>query len=497
MTTIQSPIYGGGIDPFYSDKKYNDIPFHSSQPSPITPIPIKTQIAVDQPLQNGYVGMPPELAGEVSLEEIESTLDDFLSLLKPQGNHESTQQAGMNRVSQLEMSMDEVLNSVMSVSLTNFSQLVELKSRALDIMAANREKISLDRVQKIREECDKAIEQARKAKTASWISAGLDWLFAGINVIVGAFKVVTGILTANPLMVTAGALNLASGVAGIIKAMANTLAIIDPNNAEKYRKVADVAGYIELSLGVAAAVVDITSAAMTALKGKLVASTAKEILSGAAGKGLHTAMKQGATVTTAKITEDVAQRVALRVSEKMLNTIAEKTLQQTGTFNKVIGELGINRLAEACSKKAIATVVRKSIQEVVKKEIQHGLQKTTEEFTKALVKQISEDVYKSLAKAMIQSGAIQATINGVILGTKQISQGVIGLDTAKLRKEISELIKSQQLLSWLQEHREADIKKEQREINNVSKAQNENLRMAIDAMSENSAQRAQIAAAIA
>lgn len=497
MTTIQSPVYGGRIDSFSSHKKYNDIPAHFPQANPITARPITTQIAVDQPLQGGFCGMPPELAGEVSLEEIENTLGNLLGLLKPQENQDATQQPCANRFTQLEMSMDEVLASVTLVSLTNFAQLVELKSRALDIMAANREKISLDRVQKIREECDKSIEQARQAKKASWISTALDWLFAGVNVIVGALKLVGGIVTANPLMITAGALNLAAGIAGIVKATANTLALIDSTNAEKYRKIAAVVGYVELGLGIVAAAVDVTSAAVTALKGKLVANAAKEILSGAAGKGLHTALKNGATVSAAKITEDVAQRVALRVSEKMLNAIAEKTLQQTGTFSKLIGELGMNRLAEACSKKAIATVVRKSIQEAVKKEMQHGLQKSAEELTKALVKQINKDVYQSLAKAMVQSGAVQATINGAILGTKQISQGVISLDTAKLKKEISELIKEQQLLSWLQNSREADIKKEQREITHVSKAQTENLRMAIDAMAENSAQRAQIAAAIA
>jgi secreted effector protein SseC len=497
MTTIQPPVYGGGIAPFYPDKKFNHIAAHTPQSHSITARPITTHIAPDKQLADRHLGMPPALIGDVSSEEIEHTIDELLTLLKPGTNHIATESSGVNRLPQLEMSMDELLSSVTLVSLTNFAQLVELKSRVLDIMAANREKISLDRVQKVREECDKAIEQARQAKKGATISTGLDWLFAGINLIVGAFKVVTGVLTANPLMITAGALNLASGVAGIVKATANTLALIDSNNAEKYRKIADIASYLELGLGLTAAAVDITSAAMTALKGKLVAQTAKEILSGTAGKGLHTALQQGASVTTAKITEDVAQRVALRVSEKMLNTIAENSLQRTSTFSQLVGELGFNRLAEACSKKAIATVVRKSMQEVIKKEIQHGLQKSAEELTKALVKQINKDVYQALAKAIVQSGAIQAALQGTLLGTKQVSQGVIGLDIAKLKKEISELIKTQQLLAWLQEHREADIKKEQREISNVSKAQNENLKMAIEAMAENSAQRAQIAAAIA
>jgi secreted effector protein SseC len=153
--------------------------------------------------------------------------------------------------------METLMLAATMLSVQALGDVASAKGKALEIMSDKQERIREREIQELREQMDKAIEQQEKAKKAGIFGAVFDWIVAAVEVVSGVAKIVGGVLTGNPMTVAGGVMDLMAGTAGLVKAVANTLALIDTANADKYKSIAATAGKIQLGFEIVGAVIDI------------------------------------------------------------------------------------------------------------------------------------------------------------------------------------------------------------------------------------------------
>jgi secreted effector protein SseC len=138
------------------------------------------------------------------------------------------------------------------------------------------------------------------------------------------------------------------------------------------------------------------------------------------------------------------------VSEQVLEKLGKGALEAWKAAGKEVAakatqQLGVNRMLEAFSSKAIEELVTKAVKEVAEKAIERGVEVTARELTKDIVKQIRREV---IAAVMKSSALTAVNVTRAVAGaSSEIASGAIGIEQANLRKEIDMLILDQQ---WLQ-----------------------------------------------
>jgi secreted effector protein SseC len=346
--------------------------------------------------------------------------------------------------------MDSIMLASTLLSSEILGSTALAKSKALAIMTDKQERIRQQEIRDCREEMDKAVEQQDKAKKAGIFSVIFDWVIAAVEVVTGVLKIVGGVLTGNVTTVAGGAMDLLAGLAGVVKATANTLALIDPDNAAKYKEVADAAGYVQLGFEIAGALVDVTSAARNLLLTKVIPTVAGTVLKKGADTAIVQAIKTGSKSAIDQTAKTVGQQVASQVAAQITQGLSKATLEASKTAAKAgmqtfVQQFGVNQMLRQFSQQGIEKLVTHAVKKVGHKAIEQGIQKTAEQVTKEVVKAVRNEVIATVIKASTYIGI--HTARGALTGASQITSGALAIDRALLQKEISQLMLDQQ---WLQ-----------------------------------------------
>lgn len=341
------------------------------------------------------------------------------------------------------------MNSMFAASLLLVGQVLgdiaATKGEMLEIITKKQDLLRMEEVKNIREQMNNAVEQQDKARKAGIIGVIFDWVIATVEVVVGVAKVVGGTLSGNALMAASGSMDFMAGLAGIGKAVANTMALIDSNNAEKYHAMADKFGKAQLSFEIIGATIDITSAVRNALATKIVPKVATKVLQEGAGEALNAAIKEGSQTAIKSLSKSIGQEVSTQVGNKVINKLGQQAAES-------VSKSMFNKMVDAFSQKAIEEMVTKSVekaaQKAAKKAAKHGTQITTDTLIKNVSKQIQKDVLKAVSKASVTRLDFFLQSSRVVMtGTQQISIGALEIQKAKLQKQIDQLMLDQ---NWLQ-----------------------------------------------
>lgn len=419
------------------------------------------------------LGNPPASNTVVSLEEIADVfveLESFFS--KNKLSHTSPRLSAVPSYAyvddnRLQESLDNLMIAVSITTITTLGEIAQAKGRALEIMADRRDGINKKLLEKSREECNKAIEQASKAKKAGIFHIVCDWAMSAVQIIVGAVKFAAAFVTGNALMMAGAAMNILSGVACFVKALMNTLALADPERATKYKKIAEIAAYIELTLTIIAAVVDVTSAVF---RGAKIATVTKQVLQQGGGNTIYMATQSGSKVALKQACSTVA------------NAVVEKMPQQA-----------LTGLSHASAKKIVEKSIYKAAERFMKTTSKESWSKQAHHL---VYKQIRND---ATTKLLMGSGPNKLLYGaqGMLAGATQIHGGIIKMQRGELQESIDKLINEQQWLFWLLNECTQSIEKEKKELKRIVGTQSDILKRAVNTLSETSSLTAQIASSMA
>lgn len=315
------------------------------------------------------------------------------------------------------VSMDSMMLATMLLTGKVMGDTAESKCKALEIMSGKQESIRNQQIKEYCEQLDKAVEQQQQAKKSGIIGVVFDWVVAAVEIGIGVVKLACG----NPT----GVLDIAAGISGAFKALANTLALIDPAHASLYGKIADVAGKIQLVLEVVSMAVDMLSAAVRGL----------------AKVATHCVRQAGTFVEKAgallKSVGSLIKRAAVGLAKKTW-----AALQKIG--NTILNMGKYLRKAGAYIKRKAMEFMQK-LSSLSEAGIGGALKKLGESF-KSIVDSIKKFAQRLKTDKEFLLKVLQETRH-VVHASGEITSGVFQLERAKLQKQIDTLILEQQ---WLQ-----------------------------------------------
>ncbi|BBE08753.1 Secretion system effector [Mycoavidus cysteinexigens] len=315
------------------------------------------------------------------------------------------------------VSMDSMMIATTLLTGKVMGDTAEAKCKALEIMGKKQEAIRTQQVKEYCEQLDKATEQQEKAKKAGVFGVIFDWIVAAVEIGIGVLKLACG----NPT----GVIDIAAGVSGAVKAVANTLALIDPSHASVYGKIADWAGKIQMGLEVVGLAVDMLSAAVRGLA-KVATNFVKQ-----GGTFLE---KAGALLKQAGLLIKKAAAGVVQKTSAAFQQMAS-TCMQMGQYMEKAGAYVKQAATEFMQN--MSTVSEAGVGAFVKKmgPSVKDIGASIEQFAQKLKtdKAFLIDILKNTRNVVYVSG--------------QLTSGVSQLERAKLQKQIDASITDQQ---WLQ-----------------------------------------------
>lgn len=201
-------------------------------------------------------------------------------------------------------------------------QMASAHNEAMTIAGKRMEALSKERREQMTKERELRAEEANAARKAGIAGAVLDWVMPAVDIVFGAGKVFAGLVTANPMLIGGGVLNLAAGMVGIGAAALKTVTTAGLMDKQVAHDVASKLSYAQMGLSMAAAAVDITSAAKNAVVGLAVRKAAAR--AAAKAKTMSEASKRAAKV--AKANAAAAQTTA----PELIGEITRKVVQRGG-----------------------------------------------------------------------------------------------------------------------------------------------------------------------
>jgi secreted effector protein SseC len=436
---------------------------------------------------------PQAGAGEVSYEQAAEILDRILQLVNGKNGNAKAEPGPLSGIDLSTMEKLPMSSMFMASSLLAgqvLGDVAEKKGEMLNIFSDKQDMLRREEVKNIREQMENAIEQQDKAKKAGIIGVICDWVIAAVEVVTGVAKIIGGVMTGNALQAAGGAMDLMAGLAGIGKAICNTMALIDSENAEKYRGIAEKFGIAQMSFEIAGAAIDITSALRNAIVTKIVPTAAKAALKEGWGDALNMAVKEGSQSAVKEVAKQVGKEVAGQVAEQVATQLGKTTVTAAS-------KRATNKILEAFSQQAIEAMVAKSVEQVAKKAIKEGVELTTEQLTKKVVAQLQKDVLKAVMKSStLVTSTILQTTQGAVSGGQQIAIGALEMQKAKLNKEMEQLILDQE---WLQNLFQQFEEKKKETVKNVRELQEDRgaiMQDAAQTLSQTAASQAQMASSM-
>ncbi|WP_053115939.1 type III secretion system translocon subunit SctE [Winslowiella iniecta] len=375
----------------------------------------------------------------------------------------------------------------------------ELKGKALSIMTDKQDLLRKQEVDQIREQMNAAVEQQDKAKKAGILSVVFDWVVAAVEVVTGVAKIVGGVMSGNAMQAAGGAMDLMAGMAGLVKAMANTLALVDPENAEKYKKVADAAGKIQLAFEIAGAAIDITSAVRNAVLTKVVPKVVGKVLQEGADQAISAAIRQGSKTALSAAASQVGKKVAAEIGEQIVTRAAKELAEEASknAIKRAAHNFGVNKMAKHFGTEAIEKMVGNAVEKVGKDAIKRGVELTAKEVTEKVMAEIRWQVMAALAKGVTCGATTAMTVTRTAVTSAQnITVGTIEKQKAELQKKIDQLVLDQQWTQNFFEFFEASKKDGIKKIKDLQDSQADIMQGAVTTIGKTASCQAQVAASM-
>ena len=371
---------------------------------------------------------PPTPKEPVTLRLAEAALNRILKNF-------TTQESGHPiTLAQLERTPMEAMNLAAALlGVQSLGDNANLKSLALQIRTQGAENLRLSQNEDLRKQIDKAIEDQNKAHKAGIFSAIVDWVVSVAEVVSGVAKMVIGDYAG-------GAMDLAAGSAGLVKAMCETLALIDTANAEKYQKIADVAGKVQLAFEIAGMMVDVVSVGRGVMAAKSLTKATETVLEKGSGELLHSTIKQASSEAGKEAAQEVIKDVAKQVAGEVAAEVAEQVAKNIADQSTRV--LGQGHLLEAFSKQAIEQMVTRAVENVAQKALKSGSETTAKELSNQIVKEVQREVVHAAVAASLKSAPniAKAVTRASMQGANGIYQGEIAKERAELQKVVQQLI---------------------------------------------------------
>ena len=390
------------------------------------------------PRLQSRLGTPPPARDSVSVSHAAAAMERIMARLDGDG---ARLQVSLQDIERAEMETLALAATVLS--LRSFGDTAKATLKALEIAARAEDSLRREQVVQYQQQIDGAVEQADKARKAGMIGVVFDWIIAAVEIVSGVFKMVTGVLTGNALSVAGGSMDLMAGLAGLVRATANTLALVDPGNAEKHHAVARDAGNVQLSFEIAGAAVDVSSAARNLLATRVIGKAVGGVLERGAGPVLLAAIRDGSESAMTGIARSIGREVAEQVAGQVRHAVG-KAFRESLDGTRALGLPGFNRVAEAFTREAIENLVARSVETVSKRAMAKGTVDTVAALTAAVGRQVADDVMRTVIRASV---TVTDMARGVTQSTRQMTNGALALQRAALQKDIEALILDQQ---WLQ-----------------------------------------------
>ncbi|WP_051228772.1 type III secretion system translocon subunit SctE [Paludibacterium yongneupense] len=390
-------------------------------------------------------------------------------------------------------SMDTLMLAASLLGSRVLSDTVSAKSRAIEIMGQAQEAARTEELRAYQEQMDKAIADQAKAQKAGIFSVIFDWIVAVVEIATGIGKLIVGDYAG-------GLMDLGAGLAGLVKATAGTLALLMPDQAEKFREVADIAGKVQLGFEIAGAAVSLVQTGRGIMAARSVVSGSASAMKGASGQALGVAIKEGnkqaASSVAHSIGKEVADNVAQQVSQNMSKIFKESVVQVGKTAaEKAAAKMGLTKLAQNFSKTGIESLVSKSVEQVAHQAIKKGVTLTGEKLAQTVERQVRMAVIKTALKSGMT--AISGVRTAVLPAARQITSSSIAKERADLQKVIQDLMLDQAWLDtcaeFFEEAKKADLKSMKELISDQATV----MQGASQALNQAGATQAQIVAAIA
>lgn len=405
-----------------------------------------------------------------------------------QWQRDKTPLTGMPSAREFEkMSVELMMVAVTLMAGELIGHITGAKAKAIKILGDKQDSLRAQELKEFREQIEKALEDQKKAKKAGIFGVIFDWVVAAVQVVTGVAKIVGGALTGNAMTAAGGAMDLLAGLAGVVKAAMNTMALIDPANADKYRKVANEAAKVQLVFEIAGAAIDFLSAARNLITTKAISQATKTALKDGAGQALSEAIKTGSKTAVAEIAEKVGRQVADQVSENLIRNLGSTAMQISAAAgkklaNNIVQQVGVNQMLSKFSHEAIEKLVGDVIKRVANDAIDKALGWSIEPLTKAIVKEVSQRVAHATLKASTYIG-INATREAAN-GMQKVTLGALNMERAQLQKEIDQLVLDQQWVMMLLQMFDQYKKQQVEEIKRLTEGQAEALSGASDTLSD-------------
>lgn len=407
-------------------------------------------------------------------------------------------QFGVTDLASLEKLDPSTLVMVASmISMQAMGDTAKSTQKALELLAERQDKLRQEDLQKFREQMDAATKDADKARKGGIFGVIFDWIVAAIDVVVGAVKVVTGVLTMNPLMIAGGIADVGAGVAGIGAAVYKTMALVDPENAEKYEAEATKWGYAQMAFQALGMVVGFGTSVRGFMASRSVTKTATRVMKGGAGEALTKAVKAGDDAAIGAIKQRVVSEVSYQVGMEVGKRVG-KSLAQHGTRTaRNLVKRGFNRMAEQFTQEMVERMVSRSFDNVVKstgKQVAKGARVTATDVTKSFGQQIGAQGRRAIVRGM---WSLSGVIRGGVVGAREITAGAIGIQRAKLQRQARDIGTEMMWLQFLMELNGDDKKRVAKRMETLSAQQGEIAESASDALTKTGAVRMRIAASMA
>ncbi|GAB3629074.1 Secreted effector protein SseC [Pandoraea terrae] len=330
-----------------------------------------------------------------------------------------------------------------------------------------------ERIKTQAEELKKNAEAAAKARKAGILGVVIAWAMAAVDAVIGVAKVVGGFLSANPMMVSGGFMNIASGALGIAAAAFSTLALLDERRRDKWAGIASKLSCAAMSVSIAAAFVDITSALRNALLAHIASKATKQILANKSGAIVGEILKSGGN----EIFADVSKRFAKQVSE------------QVGTWMKKEGVRPLLMRVINNQKEMFA-----QIEKIAEKSFRKGAGKAfldLDLYARGSAREIGDRVLAATQAALEKSGRrlqnqvlirLEAVnqIRATAQGAGRAGQGVLNGQRAELRLDADKLRVRRDELQTQYQHYEQDRKENNRRLQRLIRSDGDLTRVAQD-----------------
>ncbi|WP_421234087.1 type III secretion system translocon subunit SctE [Aeromonas jandaei] len=348
------------------------------------------------------------------------------------------------------------------LTLNNFRKMGKLICEQITAQQKLQEDQRNENVKRLSEQIRAQQEAAEKAKKAGIFTAVIDTIVAAAEVISGAMK----LLAANPT----GVLDIAAGAAGFVKAGFEWAAAFDPDNAEKYLKIAAEVGYVQLAFEMLGMLSEVRGAmhAKGAMKPVIQNSTENVIKKGGGefAENINKALtdiaaavdksaKQQLEAQATKMIKDTAEKIGADAAKELLGAgeqVLKEALDEAGgqvlkeavngkqLLKEALDSVHQSPLMRTLNQKSISEFIAEGVNEAAQKAFKMALKEGGQVTAETLTTQCVDKVVSWYRMTKKVAAAMAYSWPSVIKGVPKGFSGAMQIPKSQLDKLIAEKI---------------------------------------------------------